>query len=84
MVPVHGLDLICSELEERNGRVTGRYRHSDCCGPIKAQRIKATLDLNRYDTVYAYGDSREDRQMLALADRKFFRWVEIGTRERVE
>ena len=34
-------------------------------------------ELTRYGLVYGYGDSREDREMLELADRKYYRWKEI-------
>jgi HAD superfamily hydrolase (TIGR01490 family) len=73
----HGLSLICSELEERRGRLTGRYRRGDCSGRIKVSLIRGTLDLERFAIVYAYGDSREDREMLDLAHRKYYRWKEI-------
>jgi HAD superfamily hydrolase (TIGR01490 family) len=72
-----GVDLICTELEERAGRLTGRYRHGDCSGPVKARRILARYDLSRYAVIYAYGDTNDDREMLELAHRKFYRWREI-------
>ena len=34
--------------------------------------------LNRYALVYAYGDSAEDREMLELAHKKYYRWTEIS------
>ena len=37
----------------------------------RAKRIKEKIDLDQYDMVYAYGDSRGDREMLALADEPF-------------
>jgi len=72
-----GADLICTELEEREGRLTGRYCHGDCSGPAKARRILERYDLSRYPVVYAYGDTSDDREMLELAHRKFYRWHEI-------
>lgn len=78
---VHGVALICSELEECRGRLTGRYRRGDCSGPTKAALIRETFKLGQYETVYAYGDTREDREMLALADRKYYRWKQIGNCE---
>ena len=68
---------ICTTLEERRGRLTGRYVHGDCCGAEKALRILQRYELDRYSHVYAYGDSGEDREMLALAHRKYYRWKEI-------
>jgi len=73
----HGVTLICTELEVRYGRMTGRYRHGDCSGATKAARIQATVDLSRFETVYAYGDTLEDREMLDLAHRKYYRWQGI-------
>jgi HAD superfamily hydrolase (TIGR01490 family) len=72
------VELISSELEERHGRLTGRYTRGDCSGALKATLIRERFDLARFDTVYAYGDTPEDHEMLALADRKFYRWKEIG------
>jgi phosphatidylglycerophosphatase C len=79
----HGALLICSELEERRGRLTGRYRCGDCSGPNKALLIRRNLQLEQFETVYAYGDSPEDREMLALASRPYYRWREIAEREGV-
>jgi len=67
-----GLELICNRLESRDGRLTGRYVDGDCA-PHKAARIRARYDLSRYVRVHAYGDSREDRSMLALAQERWYR-----------
>jgi HAD superfamily hydrolase (TIGR01490 family) len=74
-----GLDVICTVLEERAGRVTGRYVHGDCSGPEKARRIREQYDLRQYSTIYAYGDSGEDRDMLECAHQKFYRWKPISS-----
>ncbi len=78
-----GLEFICTTLEERDGRLTGRYVDGDCCGAEKARRIRARYDLGRYSVIYAYGDSGEDREMMALAHKKFYRWQEIGSWDEV-
>jgi phosphatidylglycerophosphatase C len=72
------VDVICTRLEADDGRVTGRYLRGDCCGLEKAKRIRERYALAEYGTVYAYGDTEEDREMLALADKKFFRWQEVS------
>lgn len=72
------LPCICTELEARGERLTGRYSDGDCSGVEKARRIREHYDLGRYAHVFAYGDSIEDREMLELADRKFYRWTEIN------
>ena len=60
-----------------NGRLTGRYRGADCSGAEKARRIKERYDLTRYPIVYAYGDTEEDREMLALAHERYYRWKPV-------
>ena len=44
----------------------------------KARRISSQFDLSRYPEVYAYGDTSEDLEMLALAHRKYHRWKDSG------
>jgi phosphatidylglycerophosphatase C len=72
-----GVDLICTELEARGGILTGRYRDGDCTGKEKARRVRERYDLRVYEVVYAYGDTKEDEAMLALAHKPFFQWREI-------
>lgn len=73
----HAVALICTELEEWRGRLTGRYRRGDCTGCMKAELIRTTIELSQFTTIYAYGDSVEDREMLALASRRYYRWTEL-------
>ena len=72
-----GLDLICTELESRRGVLTGRYLGGDCTGAEKARRVRARYDLGRYPIIYAYGDTHEDRELLDLASKRYFRWREV-------
>ena len=73
----HGVDRVCTQLEEHRGRLTGRYCAGDCSGQAKVQRILERYDISQYSVVYAYGDTIEDREMLELAHRKYYRWREI-------
>ena len=73
----HGLALICNRLESRDGRLTGRYADGDR-GSHKAADIRSRYDLSRYDRIHAYGDSREDRPMLALAHERWYRGRRIA------
>jgi HAD superfamily hydrolase (TIGR01490 family) len=73
-----GVELICTELEVKAGRVTGRYRGGDCTGREKARRVRERYELARYPVVYAYGDTPEDAELLALAHRRYFRWRELA------
>jgi phosphatidylglycerophosphatase C len=73
-----GVDLICTELEmASDGRLSGRYVRGDCYGVEKVRRIRERLALDDYDAIWAYGDTEDDRPMLDLADRKYFRWQEV-------
>lgn len=67
-----GLGLICNRLESRDGRLTGRYADGDC-GPRKVEHIRQRYDLSRFQRIHAYGDSAEDRPMLALANDRWYR-----------
>ena len=69
-----GLELICSELEVHGDRLTGGYRGGDCTGAAKAARVRGWLRLDDYRRVHAYGDTSEDRELLALAHHPVFRW----------
>jgi phosphatidylglycerophosphatase C len=69
-----GIDCICTTLEERAGNLTGRLVGGDCSGPEKARRIRERIDLTRYPVIYAYGDTVEDREMLDLAQKRYYRW----------
>ncbi|WP_372012899.1 HAD family hydrolase [Pseudoxanthomonas sp. 10H] len=68
----HGLELVCNRLENIDGRLSGRYLHGDR-GRHKAADVLARYDLAAFARVHAYGDSREDRPMLALAHERWYR-----------
>jgi HAD superfamily hydrolase (TIGR01490 family) len=72
-----GLSLISTELESRGGVFTGRYRGGDCTGPEKRRRVLERYRLSDYGAVYAYGDTREDDELLQIAEKRFYRWQEI-------
>ncbi|MGN2247951.1 HAD family hydrolase [Frateuria sp. GZRR35] len=73
---LHGLALVCSTLEHRDGRLTGRYQGAQCVGEEKARRVRAQYDLADYGRVYAYGDTHEDHALLDLAHHRFYRGQE--------
>ena len=67
------LELIATKLKIKNGFVTGRFQTKNCYGIEKAVRVREIYDLDDYDHIYAYGDSRGDRELLELAHTKNFR-----------
>lgn len=68
-----GIELICSELEQRNGYFTGSYVNGDCSGKSKATCINRQVDLGAFQQIIAYGDTKEDHPMLKLADVSYYR-----------
>ena len=69
----NNLDLICTKMRFDDGRVSGRFLGKNCHGQEKADKIKESFDLKKYDKIYAYGDSSGDKQMLALSTHPHFR-----------
>lgn len=70
----HGLELLCSRLAATDGVLNGRYLGAQCVGREKTRRIRERYELAEYAAVYAYGDTHEDDEMLAMADHGYFRW----------
>lgn len=54
-------------------RLTGRIDGKNCHGPEKVRRIREEFPADDFDILYAYGDSRGDRPMLALAHHAFMK-----------
>jgi len=67
-----GVELLCSVLAERDGRITG-YDGAQCVGEEKVRRIRALCDPRAYAAVHAYGDTHEDLAMLAMAHHRTYR-----------
>jgi phosphatidylglycerophosphatase C len=67
-------DVIATHLQtHETGLVTGKLSGANCFGIEKVRRLQALLgDLNGY-TLYAYGDSRGDRELLSSADYAYYR-----------
>jgi len=75
----NGLDLIATQIETKNGLVTGRFLTKNCYGIEKANSVKEAYNLNDYDHIYAYGDSRGDKELLALSDVNYYKPFRNGT-----
>ncbi|OTG60705.1 phosphoserine phosphatase [Acinetobacter sp. ANC 3903] len=61
------IDLICTQTEQVNNIYTGQYTTPDCSSEQKRQRILEKYHLTDYAVIYAYGNSHEDKEMLAMA-----------------
>ena len=69
------LELIATKLEVTD-IVTGNLLGRNCYGIEKANRIKEKYELSKYEYIYAYGDSRGDKEMLEVANEKYYRLFE--------
>lgn len=70
--------VLATRLDVAGGRCTGALRGPNCRGPEKVRRLDAWLSELSLDrrgvTLYAYGDSSGDRELLAAADHPH--WVD--------
>ena len=67
-------EIITSECQFDDRRIlTGKLRGLNCWGPEKVRRLNEKMGPRDQYTLYAYGDSQGDRELLAFADFPFFR-----------
>lgn len=66
--------LICTTLGRDGSCLTGGLPDGNCVGQEKARRLRELAErLGGGCEIYAYGDSKGDREMLAMADHAFYR-----------
>lgn len=70
-----GVKYICTELKYAEGMYTGEFLSANCKGPEKAIRLLKEIELKDYLEITAYGNSKDDYEMMALAHYK--NWVNI-------
>lgn len=70
---LHNIEVLATQLKVEEGIVTGQFLTKNCYGIEKEHRIKEAYNLSNYTHIYAYGDSRGDCEMLALADTKEYK-----------
>ena len=81
------VEVLGTQIEVVDGKVTGRFQTNNCYGEEKVHRICEALtqtiengkgastlsfDRTRYD-IEAFGDSRGDKEMLAFADKGHYK-----------
>lgn len=69
------IEWIATGLADKNDSWSGEFDPPNCHGQEKARRIHALLgpQENSKRFIHAYGDSRGDREMLALANAAYYR-----------
>jgi HAD superfamily hydrolase (TIGR01490 family) len=68
------LECLATQLEAKDNKITGKLSSKNCYGPEKANRVKNTLSPASYETIYAYGDTKGDREMLKMATKPYYRY----------
>ncbi len=69
----NNIPFLGTRLEIKNDMITGIISGINCNGKEKVSRIKEAFNLADFETVYAYGDSSGDKEMLAIATNPHFR-----------
>jgi phosphatidylglycerophosphatase C len=69
----NGLNCLATQLETRGEKLTGKISGFNCYGAEKERRIKACYTLTDFEEIVAYGDSRGDLEMLALAQQQHYK-----------
>lgn len=67
-------DILGSKLEAiEYGLTSGKLLGENCFGPEKMRRLETLLGPREGYTLYAYGDSRGDKELLSAADFSFYK-----------
>jgi len=76
---VLNVELIASQLEIKEGKLTGKILGKNCHGQEKVRRIMEKHAIKEYDRIYAYGDTSGDKPMLSLASAAFYKPFRNGS-----
>lgn len=66
-------DVLATTVDIQEGRLTGRFASRNCYGAEKVARFLEWCPNRSESYVHAYGNSRGDREMLAIADEAHYR-----------
>ena len=64
---------ICTQAEYINNRLSGKFLGKNCNGEQIKIRINENYKLEEYDRIIVYGDSSGDKEMMSLANEKY--WI---------
>ena len=68
------IKCIATEIETDEDRITGRLKGKNCTGSEKVRRIKEVYASVDFEYIYAYGNSSGDKQLLEMANEKYFQY----------
>jgi phosphoserine phosphatase len=67
------VQVMGTQIEVNDGRLTGRFLTRNCYGQEKVNRILECHPHRKDYHLTAYGDSRGDRELLAFADESHYK-----------
>lgn len=65
------INILATQMEVIDGIITGKFRTKNCYGQEKVNRLLEKEPERDSYYLYAYGDSKGDKEMLAFADKSF-------------
>ena len=65
--------VLGTQIEVKDGKLTGRFLTKNCYGEEKVNRLKAIYPNRQDYHLTAYGDSNGDKELLAFADESYFK-----------
>lgn len=71
-----GLKCIGTKLEVKEGKITGKLATKNCYGQEKVNRVKEIYQIENYSSIFGYGDSDGDKELLAFVSTPGFRAFE--------
>ena len=65
--------VLGTQIEVKDGKLTGRFLTKNCYGEEKVNRLKAIYPNRQDYHLTAYGDSNGDKELLVFADESYFK-----------
>ena len=67
------IQVLGTQIETKEGRLTGQFTSKNCYGEEKVNRLTALYPHREAYYLIAFGDSRGDKELLAFADKGFYK-----------
>ena len=67
------IQVLGTQIETKEGRLTGQFTTKNCYGEEKVTRLTALYPHREAYYLIAFGDSRGDKELLAFADKGFYK-----------
>lgn len=69
-----GMKLVSTQAKFENGIYTENFASKNCSGAEKVNRIKKSINKQKFDKIIAFGDASGDKEMLTWADESYYRF----------